>query len=193
MMAREGHQTSRREIDINHRRKIADRCQPDLRFLHAEPATPLVDDHDIAQFVPKNSGYDGSQRGRTRQGKIGQGGHFVGYGPACCDRAVDDEAHLRPSSRADRISSTVMPVLRPARFISRICSTAVCARSRSSTSGRTMRATVFPWRVMLTLSPRSTSSRTAENRAFASVNCIVFMELTSHYDQSHIVRLRTIV
>jgi hypothetical protein len=55
---------------------------------------------------------------------------------------------------------------------------------RSSLSAGKMRAIVFPWRVISTTSPRSTSLNMAENFAFASVAGIVFIVRTSQFDRS---------
>ena len=106
------------------------------------------------------------------------------------DASSMNNAHVRwPRCRASRRSSIDMPpdCHSPRR---RRKSATACFRLVRSTSGAgVICATVRPWRVIATVSPRSTVRSNSANRAFASVAGTALMRNTptSHYDHITII------
>src|ERR1017187_1452203 len=124
-----------------------------------DPLPALVHDQDISHFGPPQAGYHALFGTHAVESQAGVGVVFVVECPASRDRCIQNECHqdFRPSSRADSTSlMVILPVcLLSFRMAARALSISSCRRSTS----RTIRAMRRPWRVIISVSPRSTSSR----------------------------------
>src|SRR6516162_239669 len=132
--------------------------QKNARVRLGDPLAPFVHNEDVADLKPPKTWDDSLVALDPSECGVGPGIFLILKCPASRDRCIKHERHqyLRPSSFADSISSmlTFRVRFRSSRILARALSTSSCRRFTSGT----ILAMARPCLVMMSVSPRSTSS-----------------------------------